>query len=235
MLPLMPSLSGPLWPGVVAPDRVLSVGQIGLNCILMQNWIVLNFERELIICIKMDLVLNNLKGLICHKTQPTNQPIKIHFFLNRPITFQCPLYMRIWASVHVFMSVYVCARFLCVCARMYVFTPQTPSLARCDIRFQIFILLDWLQYQGERALSTIYLTLGRGWTNGLMTFSRIIEWKKKANNLVRDLNSVYYHLKYLSQRAILRSPRIVWIWSSLSHSSSLDLFLLRGNSPLCCG
>ena len=32
------------------------------------------FEIELIICIKMDLALNNLLGLIFHKTQPTNQP-----------------------------------------------------------------------------------------------------------------------------------------------------------------
>ena len=34
------------------------------------------FEIELVICIKMDLALNNLQRLICHKTQPTNQPIK---------------------------------------------------------------------------------------------------------------------------------------------------------------
>ena len=27
----LPSLPGPLWPGVVAPDRVLSMGQIELN------------------------------------------------------------------------------------------------------------------------------------------------------------------------------------------------------------
>ena len=27
---------------------------------------------ELMICIKMDLALNNLQKLICHKTQPTN-------------------------------------------------------------------------------------------------------------------------------------------------------------------
>ena len=26
--PLLPSFRGPLWPGVVAPDRVLSTGQI---------------------------------------------------------------------------------------------------------------------------------------------------------------------------------------------------------------
>ena len=30
------------------------------------------FEIELIICIKMDLALNNLQKLICHKTQLTN-------------------------------------------------------------------------------------------------------------------------------------------------------------------
>ena len=31
------------------------------------------FEIELIIFIKMDLALNNLQRLICHKTQTTNQ------------------------------------------------------------------------------------------------------------------------------------------------------------------
>ena len=49
--PSLPLLLGPLWPGVIAPDRVLSMGQIEqnvylcywyLNCILMQNWIVWN-------------------------------------------------------------------------------------------------------------------------------------------------------------------------------------------------
>ena len=67
-----------------------------LNCVMMLNWIVWNwtvfhietvltlnwivlcthakrmFEIELIIYIKMDLALNNLQRLICHKTQPTN-------------------------------------------------------------------------------------------------------------------------------------------------------------------
>ena len=39
--PLLPSLQGSLWPGVVAPKRVLSMGQIELNCVLMLNFIVL--------------------------------------------------------------------------------------------------------------------------------------------------------------------------------------------------
>ncbi len=33
----LPSFSGPFWPGVVAPNRVTSMGQIELNCVLMLN------------------------------------------------------------------------------------------------------------------------------------------------------------------------------------------------------
>ena len=35
--PSLPLLPGPLWPRVVAPDRVLSMGQMELNCVLMLN------------------------------------------------------------------------------------------------------------------------------------------------------------------------------------------------------
>ena len=35
--PSLPSLPGLLWPGVVAPDRVLSMCQIELNSVLMLN------------------------------------------------------------------------------------------------------------------------------------------------------------------------------------------------------
>ena len=41
-VPVMPSLPGPPWPGVVAPDRVLSMGQTELNCVLMLNLIIWN-------------------------------------------------------------------------------------------------------------------------------------------------------------------------------------------------
>ena len=40
--PSLPSLPGPLWSRMVAPDRALSLGQIELNCILMLNWISWN-------------------------------------------------------------------------------------------------------------------------------------------------------------------------------------------------
>ena len=33
--PLVPSLTGPLWPGVVAADKVLSIGQIELNSVIL--------------------------------------------------------------------------------------------------------------------------------------------------------------------------------------------------------
>ena len=79
--PSLPSLSGLLWSGVVAPDRVLSMGQIEqklctyakLNC-LIKNC----FEKfkKMFIFIKMDSVLNNLQWLICHKlnqTKPINR------------------------------------------------------------------------------------------------------------------------------------------------------------------
>ena len=41
-VPSLPSFTGPLCLGVVAPDRFLSIDQIELNSVLMQNWIVWN-------------------------------------------------------------------------------------------------------------------------------------------------------------------------------------------------
>ena len=35
--PSLPLLLGLLWPGVISPDSVLSIGQIELNCVLMLN------------------------------------------------------------------------------------------------------------------------------------------------------------------------------------------------------
>ena len=35
---LFPSLSGPFWSGVVAPDRVLSMGPITLNWVITLNY-----------------------------------------------------------------------------------------------------------------------------------------------------------------------------------------------------
>ena len=35
--PSLPSFPGVLWPGVVAPERIRSMGQIELNCVLTLN------------------------------------------------------------------------------------------------------------------------------------------------------------------------------------------------------
>ena len=40
--PLLPLFLGPLWLRAVSLDRVLSMDQIELNCILMLNWIARN-------------------------------------------------------------------------------------------------------------------------------------------------------------------------------------------------
>ena len=92
---LLPSLPDPIWPGVVEPDRVRSSGQTELNCVLMLKWIawnrtVLIFKQRTyaklnclkwncscmlnwfvwnrtVYLYKMDLALNNLQRLICHK------------------------------------------------------------------------------------------------------------------------------------------------------------------------
>ena len=64
----LPLLPGPLNPGVVAPDRVLSMGQIELNCVLMLNWIVWKTTANMYkkrFCIKwptmVDMPLNQTK------------------------------------------------------------------------------------------------------------------------------------------------------------------------------
>ena len=55
----LPLLPGPLWVGVVAPDRVLSMGQTELNCILMLNWIAWN---RIVFDIWIVLMLNRIVG-----------------------------------------------------------------------------------------------------------------------------------------------------------------------------
>ena len=69
----LPSLPDPLWPGVIAPDRFLSIVQIEINSRLILNWIVWN--RNVNMFFKMVLALRNLLWLICRKpnqTKPNN-------------------------------------------------------------------------------------------------------------------------------------------------------------------
>ena len=86
----LPLLPGPQWPGVVAHDKVLSIGQIDLIFSLILNWIVLNRTVLILNCVNknlylhltelfelsskyINLALNDLKGLTRRKIyQPTN-------------------------------------------------------------------------------------------------------------------------------------------------------------------
>ena len=69
--PSMPSLTGPLWPGMVAPDRVLSMIQIELNCVRMINWIVWNrsvFDIEPVFLRLTELFEIGLNKIVRKKT-----------------------------------------------------------------------------------------------------------------------------------------------------------------------
>ena len=60
----LPSLPGPLWPGVVAPDRALSMGQIELNCVLMLNWIAWNRTVfDILLCVDKNYTYTKLNCL----------------------------------------------------------------------------------------------------------------------------------------------------------------------------
>ena len=61
--PLLPSLPGPLWPGVIAPIY-------GPNRTKLCTYGKLNCLKENCFLYKMDLALNNLQWLMCHKTKP---------------------------------------------------------------------------------------------------------------------------------------------------------------------
>ena len=52
---LLSSLPSPHWPGVLASDRALYMGQIELNCVLILNWIVWNRN---VFVIETELTLN---------------------------------------------------------------------------------------------------------------------------------------------------------------------------------
>ena len=55
--PSLPSLPGPHLPGVVAPDRALSMGEIELNCVLRRNWIAWNRTNLTFNCVWTKTIL----------------------------------------------------------------------------------------------------------------------------------------------------------------------------------
>ena len=71
--PSLPLLLGPLLPRVVAPDRVLSMGQIELKCALILNWIVWNRTVLTFNCMSTKSVLI-LNWIVWNRTDYTNSP-----------------------------------------------------------------------------------------------------------------------------------------------------------------
>ena len=51
------------------------------------------FEKDLFMCIRMDLTLNNLQWLICHKTKPNQIKLCLFFALKLKITLIVSLYL----------------------------------------------------------------------------------------------------------------------------------------------
>ena len=123
---LLSLFPGPLWPSVIASDRVLMIGQIDLICILKPHWIVWNrtvfdiktaylfwhqtvskqktiFIQNWIVwngtvyMYKINLALNNRQWWICYKTKPNrNSLATILLFRMLPTT---PRY-----SVHISLN-----------------------------------------------------------------------------------------------------------------------------------
>ena len=93
---------------------------------------------------KQDLGLNNLQGLIYHKTQPTNQPFVYKFHLSLP-----PLSLSLSLSLR-YIPIYVCARSLriclCVCVSACVACVcDTLNVYQTAIDSKIALHLIWCQ------------------------------------------------------------------------------------------
>ena len=153
------------------------MGQIELNCqvncmkwnsfcTVSLNWIDWNrnvfdnqtvyscctelFEIELIICIKIDLALNSLKRLICHKTRSINQPyrntLQIKFCYRNSLKIKLEVISECQTCIththtptvtymYIYMYIYVC---VCVCVCVYV---------RVCIYIYIYIRGDFNKFQ----------------------------------------------------------------------------------------
>ena len=95
------AIPGPLWPGVEVPDKVLSMGQIELKCVLMLNWIVWN---RTVYCIRWIWHSITYNGWYAIKP---NQ-IKLNSFMFWRFCFR--LLKIIELKNHIYMCVCVCVR-----------------------------------------------------------------------------------------------------------------------------
>ena len=105
----MPSLPGPLWPGMVAPDRVLSMGQVKLNSLVMLNGITWNRTMHTyakLNCLKLNCF--HIAVLMLNWIVRNRNGCRIHRLLPLPIgrnpINKCPVYdtetiWRMWSRI----------------------------------------------------------------------------------------------------------------------------------------
>ena len=109
--PSLTLLPDPLWPEVVAPNSVLYMGQIELNCGLMLNWTVFDIEtvykkKDWIIqnrffyMYKNGLRLNDLLGLMCRKTKSN----KTKSNQSKPVLIMCLIIFYLFLSLSLSLS-----------------------------------------------------------------------------------------------------------------------------------
>ena len=96
------------------------------------------FEIDLIICIKMDLTLNNLKKLICHKIQPTNQPT------NQPTYLSLYLSINLSSCLNWFLSIYLCS-YLFIYHFIFIYLLLSIPIYLCVPDMTLNPLMVWLQ------------------------------------------------------------------------------------------
>ena len=94
----LPSLQCPPWLGVVALDRVLSMGQRELNCVLLLHWITWNrtvFDIETVLTLNWIIWNRTALAFNCGWTQTIVISIfwdtLSYFFLSFPLVWSCQL------------------------------------------------------------------------------------------------------------------------------------------------
>ena len=91
-----------------------------------------------------------------------------------PETYNTTAKQRLW-----WYSSFVASRFL-----LEKLLAQQPLVLNSEI-----FLLDQCPYQAKEPSTAYYVLINGGRREGFMSFSRALEWKLNANNLIQELNS----------------------------------------------
>ena len=95
--------------------------------------------------------------------------------------------------------------------------PTRPSCAGCDttliskqnfwLEFKVFLLLDWLPYQGLRTKSPLLFT--HSWRGNLWVLPRTLAWSKRQTALFRFWTRVTNFISYGDNRYTMHAFRKV--------------------------